>query len=109
MTFSDFNIHTNQLFIDLKLLKVRNIIDLQHLYLVYDFYDNRFPTDLKKLFTFSSVIHTQRFHKYPQYQDGNKSIKFHCAELWNEKFKNGISIDEDVSHDVSINQIHKEY
>ena len=30
MSFSDFNSHTNQLFMDLKLLKVRNIIDLQH-------------------------------------------------------------------------------
>ena len=54
MSFSDFNSHTNQLFMDLKLLKVRNIIDLQHL--VYDFYDNRLPIDLKNLFTFSSHI-----------------------------------------------------
>ena len=57
MSFSDFNSHTNQLFMDLKLLKVRNIIDLQHLNLVYDFYDNRLPIDFKKLFTFSSDIH----------------------------------------------------
>ena len=57
MSFSDFNSHTNQLFMDLKLLKVRNIIDLQHLNLVYDFYDNRLPIDLKKSFTFSSDIH----------------------------------------------------
>ena len=41
---------------DLTLLKVRNIIDLQHLNLVYDFYDNRLPTDLKNLFNFSSVV-----------------------------------------------------
>ena len=47
MSFSDFNSHTNQLFMDLKLLKVRNIIDLQHLNLVYDFYDNRLPIDFK--------------------------------------------------------------
>ena len=56
MSFSDFNSHTNQLFMDLKLLKVRNIIDLQHLNLVYDFYDNRLPIDLKNLFTFLAVI-----------------------------------------------------
>ena len=57
MSFSDFNSHTNQLFMDLKLLKVRNIIYLQHLNLVYDFYDNCFPIDLKNVFTFSSYIH----------------------------------------------------
>ena len=57
MSFSDFNNHTNQLFMDLKLLKVRSIIDLQHLNLVYDFYDNRLPIDLKNLFTFNSDIH----------------------------------------------------
>ena len=57
MSFSDFNSHTNQLFMDLKLLKVGNIIDLQHLNLVYDLYDNRLPIDLKNIFTFSSDIH----------------------------------------------------
>ena len=61
MTFSDFNSHTNQLCIDLKILKVRNIIDLQQLQLVYDFYDNRLPKHLKNLFTFSSDIHTTNF------------------------------------------------
>ena len=58
MTFSDFNSHTNQLFIDLKLLKVRDIIKSQQLKLVYDFYNNVLPTDLQNLFTFSSDIHT---------------------------------------------------
>ena len=39
MTFSDFNSHTNHLFIDLKLLKVRDIIKSQQLKLVYEFYN----------------------------------------------------------------------
>ena len=50
MTFSDFNSHTNPLFIDLKLLKVRDIIKTQQLKLVYNFYNNSLPTDLKNLF-----------------------------------------------------------
>ena len=58
MTFSDFNSHTNHLFIDLKLLKVRDIIKSQQLKLVYDFYNNVLPTDLQNLFIFSSDIHT---------------------------------------------------
>ena len=56
----DFNIHTNQLFMDLKYLKVRNIIDLQHLNLVCDFMIIVCPLTwknwLQKLFTFSSDI-----------------------------------------------------
>ena len=121
MTFSDFNSHTNQLFIDLKILKVRNIIDLQQLQLVYDFYDNRLPKDLKNLFTFSSDIHTTNFKLKSAYKNlihipgiktvnyGNKSINFHCAELWNDKLKNGISIDDDVSHNVAVSKIHNRY
>ena len=118
MCFADFNSHTNQIFIDLKLLKVRDIIESQQLKLVYDFYDNRLPTDLKSLFIFSSDIHTTNFELNSARKNfihipsiktvtyGNKSIKFHCAELWNEKFKNGIAIDEDVNHNVKVNQIH---
>ena len=40
MTFSDFNSHTNPLFIDLKLLKVRDVIKSQQLKLVYELFDN---------------------------------------------------------------------
>ena len=116
MTFPDFNSHTNHLFIDLKILKVLNIIGLQQLQLVYDFYDNR----LQNLFTFSSDIHTTNFKLKSAYENfihipgiktvtyGNKSIKFHCAELWNDKLKNGISVDDDVSH-VAISKIHNRY
>ena len=121
VTFSDFNSHTNHLFIDLKILKVLNIIGLQQLQLVYDFYDNRLPKDWKNLFTFSSDIHTTNFKLQSAYKNfihipgiktvtyGNKSIKFHCAELWNDKLKNGISIDGDVSHNVAISKIHNRY
>ena len=57
MTFSDFNSHTNPLFIDLKLLKVRDIIKLNQLKLVYEFYNNALPTDLHNLFNFNCDIH----------------------------------------------------
>ena len=40
MTFSDFNSHTNSLFLQLKLLKVCDIIKQQQLKLVYEFYKN---------------------------------------------------------------------
>ena len=118
MTFSDFNSHTNQLFIDLKILKVHDVIDLKQLELVFDFYNNSLPTDLKNLFILCSDIHTTNMELNSAHKDvihipsiktvtyGNKSIKFHCAELWNEKFKKGISIDANVSHNKSIDKIY---
>ena len=57
MTFSDFNSHTNQLFIDLKILLVILLIYNNYNWFMI-FYDNRLPKDLKNLFTFSSDIHT---------------------------------------------------
>ena len=47
MTFSDFKSHTNPLFLQLKLLKVHDIMKQQQLKLVYEFYKNLLPTDLQ--------------------------------------------------------------
>ena len=116
MTFSDFRCHTNSLFIELKMLKVREIIKSQQLKLVYEFMNNALPTDLQNLFTLSSDIHNYQLnsaHKQllhiPRIYTatyGNKSIKFYCADLWNDAFKkNGIAIDNDVKNNVSLDQI----
>ena len=56
MTFSDFNSHTNPLFLQLKLLKVCDIIKQQQLKLVYEFYKNLLPTDLQSIFELNSDI-----------------------------------------------------
>ena len=46
MTFSDSRSYTNPLFIKLKVLKVREIIKLQQLKLLYEFLGNSLPDDL---------------------------------------------------------------
>ena len=56
MSISDFNSHNNPLFIELRLLKVRDIIKLHQLKLVYDFVNNILPTDLQNLFALSKNI-----------------------------------------------------
>ena len=100
LTFSPFNSHTNELFRDLKILKVRDVIKLYQLKLVYDFLNNRLPSDLMSLFRRSSDVHQTQVlnssvnnHLYiPRIRTstyGNKSIRYHCAKLWNEVFKNG--------------------
>ena len=59
MSFATLNSHSNELFIDLGLIKVRDLISMNQLKLVYDFHNNHLPSDLMSLFTLSSDVHTQ--------------------------------------------------
>ena len=118
MTFSDFRSHSNPLFLDLKLLKVRDIIKSQQLKLVYDFCNNILPIDLQNLFKFS--VDTQstncdlnsarkKLLYIPTTETvtyGDKSLKYHCAKLWNHTFRNDVTIDNKAKNKVSINQIY---
>ena len=60
MTFFDFRSHTNPLFIKLKVLKVREIIKLQQLKLLYEFLDNSLPADQKEMFRLKSDTHSHQ-------------------------------------------------
>ena len=93
LTFSEFNSHTNQHFINHKLLKVDDIIKVQQLKLVYEFKTNRLPLEVQNLFKLSSAIHTyetssssREFLFIPQISTanyGNKSLKYQGPYLWN--------------------------
>ena len=112
MTFSAFNSRTNQLFIDLKLVKVCDIIKSQQLKLVYDFYNNVLPTDIQHLFTFSRDIHTTNLqlncvYKNLLYKPHIKTTTYGIIK-WNELFKK-ISIDKNAKNNVVIDQIHNVY
>ena len=113
MTFSDFNAHTNPLFIDLKLLKVRDLISLQQLKLAFEFYLDQLRTELLSLFRLDSNVHNyltrsasnNLFHIPRIYSTsfGTNSIRYHCPILWNSSVKNGIALNNNVK--VPINQI----
>ena len=102
ITFSDSSTHTNPLFINLKLLKVKDLIKLHQLKLVFEFCEQVIPTSL---FTFSSEMHTTNLvlksaRKNLLYMPaiktttyGYRSMKFHCSKLWNDTFKKRIAID----------------
>ena len=89
ITFSDFNSHTNPLFINLKLLKVKDLIKLHQLKLALEFYEQVIHTDL---FTFSSDMHTTNLVLKSARKNllyipairtttyGYRSVKFHCAK-----------------------------
>ena len=102
MTFAPFNSHTNQIFINLKLLKVKDLISISHLRLVYNFLNERLPTDLMNLFVLRSDVDTtsremrskvNRLIYMPSFKTityGKDSIRYRCAQLWNATFKTGV-------------------
>ena len=117
LKFAPFNSHTNHLFIDLNLLKVKDIIKVQQIKLVYDYFTNNLPTDLMSLFSLSSEVHTTNLDlnsarknlihisKINTETYGNKSIHHQCATLWNETFKNGIAISLDPLKNLAVTDI----
>merc|ERR1712208_252598 len=99
LSFASFNSSTNQIFIDLGLMKVRDLISLNQLKLVYNFTLNILPSDLLDLFSFSSDVHTvprelnstvNKLIYIPRVITktyGIDSIRYKCASLWNKYLK----------------------
>ena len=59
-------------------------------------------TNLSLISTQKNLLHIPRI-KTVTY--GNKSIKFHCAKLWNDTFKKGIAIDNKIKNNVGLDKI----
>ncbi len=112
LTFSDFRSPTNHLFIEHKILKVREIIKLHQLQLLYNYLDNTLPTDLQKIFKLNEDVHShqtrQVFHvpRVDTSTYGINSIKFYCPNLWNITWKNGVAIDTERQNDVRFDRVH---
>ena len=51
LNFAPFDAHTNPMFIDLKVIKVRDMFDLQHLKLAYNYFFNDLPGGIMNLIT----------------------------------------------------------
>ena len=114
MTFAPFDAHSNDIFIELGLLKVRDLISLSQLKLIYDFHNFCLPTDLMSLFTLSSDVHitprelnssVNQLLYIPRAKTttyGLNSIRYQCPKLWNKIFKTGIlQVDEDKNIKLS--------
>ena len=110
LTFAPFNSHvSNQTFIDLKLLKVRDVIKFFQLKLIYDFQCTTLPTDLMHLFQLSSEVRINAFDslnsidkkllyipKFSTVTYGKQSLRYHCPKLWNDTFKTGVVLVSDI-------------
>ena len=104
---SDFCCHTNQIFIDLRLLKENDIISTQQLKLIFEFRNDLLPSDLQTLFTLN-----KNFHKYqtsssynehlclPKIQTttfGCKSIRYQGLSIWYQLVKKKVPINQSKS------------
>ena len=125
ITFSDFDSHANPLFIDLKILKVHDVIKLQQLKHAYEYCNNLIPYNLRNLFNCSYEIHTTNLtlrsvQKHcliippiKTVHSGEKSLKFQCACLWNHFMTKSIPLqakpktfENQVNPNLDMNLIH---
>ena len=118
MTFAPFGAPTHQIFQNLELIKVRDIIRIEHLKLVRGFQDESLPDDLMDMFELSKkhstsmVLNSEVYNHLfiPQFNTityGKKSLKYHCAKLWNETFKrtNTIQISDNQNDNIKLSEI----
>ena len=97
------------------IISFRDVVKLHQLKLVFEFLNNALPTNLQNLFTLSSDIHsyeTNRLLHIPSISTstyGINSIRYKVPVLWNNLFKRGVTVDNNLTNNVSIDQIHNVY
>ena len=119
ITFAPFNSHIpNQTFIDLKFLKVRDLIKFYQLRLIYDFQTTTLPTDLMSMFRLSCEVRTEtqtlisihnKLLYIPPFHTtsyGKQSLSYLGPKLWNEIFKtSSIQVNQDRNKDIKTSKI----
>ena len=117
MSFAPYNSPSHEKFVELKLLKVRDVIKMEQLKLAYNFHIDNLPEDLSHLFVLSSdmnrsniKLNRDRDHflylsKTRTSTYGLSSVKYHYAKIWNETFKHGIEISSNPKKVVPFKKI----
>ena len=90
MTNSRYNAHTEPLFKQLHLLKVKDIFDVQCLKFWYKFVNNELPNYFRNMFTYNHELHDfetrnrDRLHIYQTRTGGARNVlRHHIPELLN--------------------------
>ena len=95
LTFSNFNSDPDPAINELRLTRVRDVIEIQQLKLAYEFCNKLLPDDLYSLFTYSRDTQTTnmnlnsninnhlRIPPIHSVNSGNLSLRFKCTQLWN--------------------------
>ena len=110
MNFAPFNSHTNDLFLNNKLLKLDDIIKVEKLKIIFDFNHNALPDDLLNLFISNSNVHNHATRNVcndglfvPAINTtsfGNNSLRFSAPVVWN----NHLKINKDINNMKTKNQ-----
>ena len=80
MTNSKYRAHTDPLFKDLEMLKVKDIFDVQCLKLWYKFVNNELPHFFKSMFTYNHELYETEtrsysmLHLYPSRTAGTRNV-----------------------------------
>ena len=91
MTNSRYNAHTEPLFKQLHLLKVKDIFENQCLKFWYKYVNNKLPNYFRNMFTYNHELHEietrnhDRLHLYPTRTSGARNVlRHHIPELLNK-------------------------
>ena len=104
INFSEFNAHTNELFSIDKLLKLDDVIEFNHLKIIFEYKNNLLPDTLNSLFLKSTDVHSYMTRNakssglfIPTIQSvkhGNKSLRYMCPVSWNSFSRNNTFINQ---------------
>ena len=113
ITFSNYDSHSNPLFIDLKILKVRELIKMQQLKLAFEYCYGIIPIDLQSLFHSSKDTHSTNLvlksdrknclflPSVKTVHSGSRSLRYQCASLWNFFVTSKVYLDEKTCLDMT--------
>ena len=100
---------------------VRDLFDLQHLKLAYNYFFNQLPGDIMSLLTRRSENHSSNlilrstefnFLSKPKVKTvtyGDKSLRYKCEELWNRFSKSDISVNDDSEKNIKLVKVRNKH
>ena len=122
ITFSEFQEHTTPIFKNFKILKLQDIIKFNTLKLIYLYYMDQLPLEIKDIFTTNESVNLyntrgRKLLSIPLVNTtryGIKSLRYNGPVIWNDFFQNadnnknlcntGISKFKHYLKDLLINQ-----
>ena len=95
ITFSFYKNHSNPLFKDLQLLKLRDVLESEIIKFLYKFSRNELPKSVCSIFNLVQEVHTRNTRnnlliyipRMSTSRYGNHSLRGDGASLWNKFFK----------------------
>ena len=114
INFESFQAHTNPLFKNLKILKLKDVFQLELLKFVFDYKNKNLPYILNMLFKETGMTHshntrgvTNKNLYIPAFNSthfGQWTLKYQCPYLWN-KVSNELVIDINITKKTFAKQI----